>query len=301
MIKYFIDGDYKYLVSDVLSGKVHLDYPISYLRHIANSREWTGKLHVTDLFNGSRETYLKYVTAYGVDPDDMAFAVSGTMKHDSLENDIGSEISLEYKGIIGRSDLFEKQPDGSYWVIDYKTSGAYAVRKFMGWQKRQVPVLDEFGNQVYLKSGKNKGKPKMKSEWFLDPSTADREIYEYQLNIYRKAAEKMGLVVSNMKIFFILRDGGLAATRDQGLNRKTYYPDVNKLSDAQIDDYIHKRSIVADNIKQYFDNSKVTEEVTEDLKRFTPPLCSEKERWFENGVSKKCEFYCPVRNICRRI
>ena len=306
--KYFLfeNGD-RYLVKDVLEEKSFMPgFPLPYLKAIGAEREWDGNLHVTDLYNGLRQTFLKYVVDYAIDPDDSAFAVSGNLKHDKLE-EFGdmSELAVFYKGIKGRTDLLDYEKHNGYVLTDYKNQGAFAVRKFMGWQKRMVPVLDEYGVQVFLKSGKNKGAPKMQSEWFFDPKTAETEQYDYQLNIYRKAIEEtFKIEVVDMRIFFMLRDGGLAATREAGLNRNTYLLPVKRLSDDVIDAYIEERSVTKPLIETTLDENRgTTEIVTPALIKNCPGMCTEKERWYDpaSGISKKCEFYCPVRHICQEI
>jgi hypothetical protein len=110
--------------------------------------------------------------------------------------------------------------------------------------------------------------------------------------------------VKRMRIFFVLRDGGLAATINQGLKRNTYYEDVEFISDAAIDEYIEKKGFVAANINQFINSEGMdAKQRFELLKDLTPDMCSEKERWFdkETGVSKKCESYCPVSEICKRL
>ena len=306
--KWFIEGDKKYVIADVLSGKIEMEkFPLPYLIAVGKIREWNGHLHVTDLYNGMRETFLKYTTLYAIDPDEMAFAVAGQFKHNVMEDTDNPfhEKQIIYRNIMGQLDLLDHKPNGEYWLTDYKSQGAFAVRKFQGWQKKYVPELDDYGVQKVLKSGKNVGKKKTKAEWFCDPKTADRSQYEFQLNIYKKAIEEsLGITISKLKIFFILRDGGLAATKEQGLNKNTYFEDVKILDDETINAYIDSKSGTAQNIIDF----QATEGQTQDerwdsLKNLCPPLCSEKERWHDpaSGRNKKCEKYCSVSELCGRI
>lgn len=307
-VKYFIDSNNKYLVTDILEEKASMPgFPLAYLKSVGNERSWDGFLHVTDLYNGLRETFLKYCTWYNIDPDDLAFAVAGTLKHNVMESaDVGiKEMKIIYKNIMGMLDILEFIKGKGYVLTDYKNQGAFAVRKFMGWSKRPVPVVDDLGIQIYLKSGKNKGQPKYKNEWYLDPANADTEQHDFQLNIYRKALEKtLDITVGEMRIFFMLRDGGLAATREQGLNHNTYLLPVKQLSDEVIDNYIDERSVTAPMITEFLErNGGPTADNVEALKAFSPMICSPKERWYDSGsnISKKCEFYCPVSDICKKI
>ncbi|MCK5344428.1 MAG: hypothetical protein KAR20_13530 [Candidatus Heimdallarchaeota archaeon] len=305
--KWFIEGDKKYEITDVLSGKIEMNFPLPYLIAVGNIREWDGHLHVTDLYNGMRETFLRYTTLFAIDPDDMAFAVAGQFKHNVMEdeNNPFHEKQIIYRNILGQLDLLDKRPNGEYGLTDYKNQGAFAVRKFMGWVKKYTPEIDSYGVPVKFKSGKRAGQQKYKSEWILDPTKADRFQYEFQLNIYRKAIEEsLGITISKLKIFFMLRDGGLAATREQGLTKNTYFEDVKMLDDETINAYIDSKSGTAQNIIEF----QTTEGQSQDerwltLKRLCPPLCSEKERWHnkETGRNTKCEKYCPVSELCGRI
>lgn len=306
--KWFIEGDKKYEIADVLSGKIQMEgFPLPYLKAIGVEREWDGYLHVTDLYNGKRETYLKYTTFYSVDPDASAFAVAGTFKHNVMEDPDNPfhEKELIYRNIKGKLDLLDKQFNGDYWITDYKNQGAFAVRKFQGWQKKYIPDIDEFGVQIFYKSGARKGQKKMKGEWILDPASADKSQYEFQLNIYKKAIEEnLGITVSKLMIFFVLRDGGLAATREQGLTRNTYFEEVKILDDKVINDYIDEKCTTSQNIIHF----RMTEKLSQDerwdaLQKLCPPKCSAKERWHNESTGKdtKCEKYCPVSELCGRI
>ncbi len=304
--KWFEDDENKYLIEDVLSGKVEMEkYPLAYLKEAAG-REWDGNLHVTDLNNGDRETFLKYTTFYSVNPDKLAFAISGTLKHAQLESENEwSEKKIKYKGIKGTLDLLQKNNDGTFWLVDYKTQGAFAVRKFLGWVKTYEPEVDTNGVPVKFKSGKRKGEQKYKSRWILDPTKADKDSYNYQLNIYRKAIEEtFDIKISKMKIFFILRDGGLTATVNQGLDRNTYFLDVDFLSDEVIDKKIESKLYLKDRIEEFinFDETDPKAKMSL-LKKLVPDMCTEKERWHdkETGVDRKCESYCPVREVCRML
>ncbi len=305
--KWFIEGEKKYEIADVLSGKIEMNFPLPYLIAVGKIREWDGHLHVTDLYNGMRETFLKYTTLFAIDPDDMAFAVAGQFKHNVMEDESNPfhEKQIIYRNILGQLDLLDKRPNGEYWITDYKNQGAFAVRKFMGWIKKYTPEIDNYGVPVKYKSGKRAGQQKLKGEWILDPSKADRSQYEFQLNIYRKAIEEsLGITISKLKIFFMLRDGGLAATREQGLTKNTYFEDVKKLDDKTIDAYIDSKSGTAQNIIEFqTTEGHPQDERWEALKRLCPPLCSEKERWHnkETGVNTKCEKYCSVSELCGRI
>jgi hypothetical protein len=102
----------------------------------------------------------------------------------------------------------------------------------------------------------------------------------------------------------MLRDGGLAATKDQGLTRNTYYEDINILDDKVIDEYIDDKIGTAKLITTFKASEGQSQaERWELLQNLCPALCTEKERWFdkESGKSKKCEKYCAVSEICGRI
>ena len=59
--------------------------PLPYLHLAAAEREWTGIPSTTQLLNGTMMSFLKITKPYTIDPDDMAFAIHGTIAHTQLE------------------------------------------------------------------------------------------------------------------------------------------------------------------------------------------------------------------------
>lgn len=272
MIKGFICSD---------GTKKELDYcynkcqdkcnPVSFLRMVAQERKWEGVPSVTQLLNGTLESYLKLTVDYYVDPDSMAFAISGTKKHGNLEeHGENPEQHLVFEGIQGTCDELVLNCDGSYTLIDYKTSGSYKVAQCLGIAKEKIP-------DGFYKNGKEK----FRSE--LVKIQGDWGDYAMQLNMYRIMLENIrGIKISDMKIFFIVRDGGTIAATSRGIEKNTYYESVPFMDDEEVlKFYIGKRDSLL--------NAMET--------GITPAICSQEERWF----GRKCGKYCAVREQCPRI
>jgi hypothetical protein len=287
---------------------------MSYIRAVCDSREWDGKPHVTALLTGTREQYLKHVSKWTVDLDGMAMAVAGTRLHSNLEEkaDIG-ELKVSMDDVQGSLDLLEEDVDGSLMIVDYKLVGSFKLKKWIGMSSRLIPVLDAYGNPVYLKSGPNKGKPKMTSEKCIDPDSVDRFDYTMQTNIYRVALERLlaneefikanpkyaehaDKKIDKIRIFFVLRDGSIA--HDFSFN--TSFEEVEILPDNNVLEFIN---VQANDLVDAINSWEKDKEAHPDenpmvlAKRNCPRKCSSRETW--NG--KKCENYCPVYTACLRM
>ena len=273
-------------VSDIREGNLaaNLPAPISFLRRIAQSeREWTGVPSVTMLLNGTREVYLKIREPFSLTIDGAMYALMGTGTHALLEEAAGheaeAEITLNIGWLTGVADLIEYQPSGELWMVDFKFQGSYSIRRYLGLVKEDVPILDEAGNTVLLKSGKNAGKPKTRGVWTVDASKADTWDKAMQQNMYRiMLKEARGVVVDKMKLFFMARDGGRNASMN-GLDKLTYYPDVPFMPD--------------DEVQKYFADKAYS--LTKHLETKTmPEPCNSDEAW----GGRKCRSYCPVAKYC---
>lgn len=239
--------------------------PKSYIDLIINnSRTWTGIPSATQLLNGTCEEYLKVTNDYAVEPDKLAFAVSGTKKHANFEQYAGdnSETRIFALGISGQPDEIEGDT-----VIDYKTSGSYKVAQCLGIQKTKIP--DGFYKN---------GKPKFAS--IIDKVEPDLGEYKMQLNIYRVILNQITPErIQNMKIFFIVRDGGTIAAISRGIDKNIYYVNVPKIPNQEVIKFIDtKRDALIEAV-----NTKTL-----------PDKCSPSECW----DGRKCEKYCEVRDIC---
>jgi len=156
-----------------------------YLRLIGFDRKWKG-VSPSSAGNGPRLLYLKAVHDYAINPQNRVWAALGTSTHDNLAidrytNDVLSEEPLsdeKMKGIPDILDVDENDP-GFYVLSDYKTWGSFKIAKAMGIivEKKDVPILDNNGDPVFLKSGKNKGKPKTKveSKRIIDPGKVEKQ------------------------------------------------------------------------------------------------------------------------------
>lgn len=286
--KYFICPDGGQIEIEVcLSGKCRLQgrcAPLSYLQLAGTFRPWTGKPSVTQLIQGTREAYLKIKNDYAIDPLDRAYAVLGTSAHAALENRQNDfsfiEESIEIEGITGRSDNLERQADGSWVLWDHKTAGSFKVAKALGIVMVPEPIVDEQGNPILLKSGKNKGQPKTKKVPVQDPDAVDIDDWMLQDNMYRIALERyIKEPISRLRNWLIVRDGGTWMARNRGIDKKAYAVDISILPDEMVLDYFKRKR----------------DSLLESLKRgSSPPICSDAECWSGN----KCKDYCDVSHLC---
>lgn len=256
--------------------------PLSFLINAAQERKWEGKPSVTQLLKGTREMYLTITTPYSIRPFSRAYSILGTKAHASLDEDHAwgyFEERLENEISTGQFDCIEYQENGEAWLIDYKTSGAFAVRKMIGITATKEFVYDVDGSPVYLKTGKNKGEPKTITV-YKRGGEQDFSNYDIQLNFYRMLVEhKLNIKISRMKIFAIIRDGGMKAAREQGLPFECEYIDVPFIEDEKLVSILKpKREALL----------KALED------KVVPPPCTAREAW----DGRKCSGYCVVRDEC---
>lgn len=106
----------------------------STLIRLAENRPDLGKPSVTELINGPRLTFLKRTRDYATSPEDLAFALLGTMSHSALEMaqhlDGSNEERLHSDLTTGQFDNLEYE-DGMWHLTDYKTWGAYKIAKML--------------------------------------------------------------------------------------------------------------------------------------------------------------------------
>lgn len=249
--------------------------PMPYLHHIGDPHEGSGLPSVTELLNGTRYSYLHRTTDYVVSPDGSAFAVSGSAAHAALEGDSAtSEVRVQYEGISGRFDHVEVEEDGLV-LIDYKTSGSYAVAKAIGVTTEEEPLLDSEGNPVMWR-----GKARVTKRHILNPEKAELRDWGLQLNFYRLALERgSGKNVKAMRLFFIVRDGGTVTAKGRGVVRNTYYIDVPRMHD--------------EDVLAWFALKKSALESA--LASGIPPApCNSEEAW----GGRRCGEYCSVAQSC---
>lgn len=260
--------------------------PLSFLTLAGHEREWTGKPSTTQLLKGTRQAYLELTTDYDKEPEENVFAILGTGVHklleDSEETQAYVEEKVELEGITGIMDRLERQPDGTWYLVDYKVSGSYKIAQVLGIYSEYKDVLDSTGRYpVRYKSGAKKGQVKKKKVMVhRDPDYGD---WLYQLNFYRIAEEKyIGYPISKIKLFATVRDGGTFIAEGRGLSKRAYYIDIPIVEDDVILTYFRSKR-----------NALLSALETDT----TPSLCDAKESW----DGRKCERFCPVAEACRAL
>ena len=252
------------------------------LEWIGKERVWDGIASTTQLLNGTMYSFLKLTQPYVVDPDDMAFALLGSIHHDKMR-DMAKELGLPAEIALTTEDrdifdLLEPDNDG-YILTDYKTWGSFKVAQAIGMVKTgQRP--DPSG-EVYKRSGAwgKAGTPKMVPVFRAMPGEAENTDAELQLNRYRIMIEEKGLIINRMRVQVTVRDGELAVARSRGIEKNLMMIPIKRLAD--------------DDVRDYFD-MKATQLTTalEDGRCSIP--CSNHECW--DGV--RCRSYCEVAMYC---
>jgi len=185
-----------------------------------------------------------------------------------------AEMPLEYKGITGIIDLYDKK---SKSLIDYKNTGSYKASKILGLQSRTEsdPV------EVYKRSGSwgVAGSPKQIKVFYRDPVTADFGDWGWQINFYRLMLEKNGYPVDNMYLQMTIRDGGVHAAKSRGVYNNIYLVEVPYINDDILrTKFLDKRDALLHSLET----------------KTVPEICTPEETW----DGRKCESYCPVREVC---
>lgn len=231
------------------------------LRLISEQREWTGTPTTTQLLQGTRESFLKIVTNYAIDPDSRVFAVHGTRVHEKLDmrtgdNELGEERLYD---LINSGQFDNYQADGT--LSDTKTSGSYKVMKALGICEKRLSN----NRKTLILNGRH-----------------DRLDWALQLNDYRMKIEACGFPVKRMQIEALVRDGGTYLARQRGITRNSYLITINRISDHWIKVYFTAKW-------EALKHALGTLEV--------PPKCRYRERW----GGRKCEGYCDVATKCQAI
>tara|TARA_R100000008_G_scaffold85169_1_gene74392 strand:- start:197 stop:1078 length:882 start_codon:yes stop_codon:yes gene_type:complete len=275
------NGD-KVSFEDVKSGKVDIlkmGMSLPTLLEMSKERDPNRKPSTTELLVGTCESYLKRTRDYYIDPQERAFSLAGTMHHSKLEQHTDENLLLEQKleefDITGIADLYDKK---NKILLDYKNTGSYKCAQLLGMTYHKIP--DPTGAR-YKASGRwgKKGTPKMVKSWYRDEGLADYGDWGWQLNWYRYLLNLSGYEVDSMYIQVTLRDGGLVAARDRGLDRHIYLIEIPKYDDEVLENKFFKSR---DNLVYALETDNM------------PSKCTEEQTW--NG--RKCEMYCEVRHIC---
>ena len=248
------------------------------LRSIASSlnRNLEGA-SVTELIAGTRETYLKKMTQYAVEPQSVLYALHGsavhTMHEQHTNGNMLSEIRLGDAITTGKFDLYGQILDEDEGVLgDLKVTSSYKIMKALGRYKVDVPT-----GQYYV-SGQKKGQMKYRKEW-RDDGVRGVGDWAIQLNYYRILLEQQGLAVNRMVIQALCRDNSLRMAAERGVDQAVYLIPIRRISDSWIQRYMQKK---AQNLQEALAEKRL------------PPRCSSKERWHD----RKCKDYCQVAEHC---
>lgn len=284
-------------ISDVLDSPTEFpEYPAFYYFWAADRRKWNGTPHITDLIKGTREAFLLYTADCVIDLDATAHALGGLFKHGKLEDvfvdnsryTFRAEQKVNWLDIDGRLDaMLLDFNQHIIYIDDLKTAGAYKYKTYSGISTKKEPVLDEFGNTVYIKSGKNKGMPKTKNTFVRSAGERDNLEYDVQISFYGHALQEQDPQLKDWKmylhIFFMIRDGGMAASKSQGINFNTMREPVNIIpKDMLTEHLVPRRKALVDSI-----NSGLV-----------PDMCTRKERWDDR---KCCLAYCSAFEVCKKL
>lgn len=225
---------------------------------------------------GVRQKYLELTNFYVVDPQGRADMIMGTAAHTRLEDGASGDrfVCEQYFKNAYTScfiDLYERH---TKILWDYKTWGAFKVKKALGLVKSVVP-----SGEFYKVNGKNfkKGDPKMMEVWARDPKEVDLYDVELQMNMERILIHKQ-LPVEKMKVQAIVKEP-LWSVRKHGIMQKLYTFDVKFLPDEEV---VSVYKTKTEQLREAFVSGEV------------PGYCTEGERW----GGRKCEKFCEVRDIC---
>jgi len=260
---------------------------LPFLRLVGYDREWKG-VTPSAAGNGPRLLYLRATTDYTIDPQSRVFAALGTGTHDKLAltrytYNVLSEEPLSDEEMRGISDVLEQDEnnEGSYILTDYKTWGSYKVMTALGIYTEDDPIIDDNGDPVLLKSGKNKGEIKTKKVTKINTEKADLENEEYQINRYRIFYEKLGFPVSRLQVQAIPRDGNTYIAKSRGIDKNIYIIPIKRLPDEKV--------------LAYYD--KLKGEVALAFGLGWVRKCNKKESW----DGRRCEGYCEVSEACKKM
>jgi len=250
------------------------------LQALSVQRKWTGLPSTTMLLGGTRYAYLKIVKDYFEDLQKLSFILLGNKVHKALEdNDISgnSEIAFKDKTMSGILDYYDKETK-TLW--DYKASGSFKVKKALGLVSYKV---DDPTGATYKRggSGFKKGDIKQITMWKQDKKAVDMWEWVLQTNRYAIWLQDDNILVENIKIEVIVRDGGLRAATSSGVDKNIVVINIPIISKEYVLDYFNKKANM----------------LRASLAIGWSPRCNDKETW--NG--RKCDGYCPVSHFCNQM
>ena len=263
---------------------------LPYLNLIAFDREYKG-ISPSMAGTGPMQIYLRATVDYTIDPYERVWAAFGTSTHGKLSihsytRNVLSEEPLSDEEMKGIPDCLETEEgtDDEYIISDYKNFGSYKVAKCLGISiiKTDKPILDEEGNPVLLKSGKNKGavKTKQETEVIIDPNNAELDAEKLQINRYRIFFEYYGFGISDMRLQVMVRDGGTYIAKSRGIDKNMYIIPIPFLDDKEVLSYYYNLNY---EVKQAFEGNY--------------RKCNAWESW----DNRRCNGYCEVSDQCKQL
>lgn len=270
-------------IDNVLKGDVDIErmgVSLPTLLHMSEQRPNDRPPSTTELLIGTCQAYLQRTADYYISPQDNAFALAGTLHHLKLEKSADGlerllpELALKYEDITGIVDLYDSK---TKTLTDYKNTGSYKISQLLGLQYKMI----NHPTEVYKRGGKwgRVGSPKRIKEWYANPEKADFGDWGWQINWYRLLLEKSGYPVEEMYVQATVRDGGIQMARERGIDKNIYLIPVPFIHDDHlIEKFLDKRDLLNYSL----------------LNNDLPSMCDSEETW----GGKKCEMYCPVREVC---
>jgi len=250
------------------------------LRAAAVQRPWTGLPSTTQLLAGTRYALLKIMKDYYEDVQKLAWILLGNTAHKGLENaDLEGTAELEFKNQVmsGKIDWYD-QFSKTLW--DYKTSGSYKVHKALGLVQSKI---DSPNDERYQKGGKGykAGDIKKVAIWTPDAEKSDKWEWVLQTNRYAIWLKEDDKPVEHIMIEVIVRDGGLMAARNYGVDKNIIIIEIPILNKDYVLDYFNrKRKMLLKAIALSW-----------------APKCNSLESW----EGRKCDGYCPVSEECNKM
>jgi len=219
------------------------------------------KYSVTEILCPPQQVYLKRNNDYYASPNSLVDMHVGTAWHEKIEETKGfvQELGLENEYLMEKKFKQHFHILPDIGVILSGISDLYVTSTKTLWDYK---VMKYFYTFKYLSEGKWEG------------NTIPMQLNTYRVYQYPEA--------ECIKILCYIKDFKLNMTERYDLNP------VETLQVPMIPDNVVKEKVVA----------LLTEHV-ETQKTGEPRPCTEEERWFNSkNVPLRCEYYCPVKELC---
>lgn len=259
---------------------------LAYLRMIAQERSYRG-ITPSMAGNGPRIIYLREIADFAIDPQSRAFAALGVGVHGKLSlhaytDNLLAEESMQDAESAGTPDCLEENEFGSGYILtDYKTFGSFKVARTVGVYKETVEIKDSNGNPAKYKTGQKAGQVKTRKELRYDPAKKDVASEALQLNRYRIFFEANGFPVDRMQLQAIVRDGGTANAKQNGIFNNVELVDIPHIEDNEVLEFYRA-------LEHEVDCAFYTGRVR---------MCTAWESW--NG--RRCQGFCEVADACKEM